>query len=241
MFQTVFKRYESKYIISEEQYSAVREMLLKYTVPDQYGETSVCSVYYDTPDRRLIRTSLKKPVYKEKLRLRSYGIPNDGSVCFLELKKKYKGVVFKRRIAADYMSAVSYMNGNGNGIKPSQIKNEIDYFKSYYGELSPAQDIFYRRTAFYDRADPNVRITFDSDILARNYDLDLKNGIYGENILESGLYLMEIKTAGAMPLWVAQMLTEFEIFPTSFSKYGTAYKNGLINKKIILTGGDYCA
>ena len=239
MFQAIFKRYENKYILNEKQYRAVLRAIEKHTVPDKYGQSDVCSIYYDTPVRRLIRTSVEKPVYKEKLRLRSYGVPKDNSDCFLELKKKYKGVVYKRRIVAPYSDGVSYMAGNSGVIPPSQIKNEIEYFKKYYGVLSPSVDIFYSRLAFYDAADPNVRLTFDSDILYRDYELDLKNGIYGERVLQKGLYLMELKTAGAMPLWTADILTRLKIYPSSFSKYGTAYKN-ILNKKL-QSGGNNCA
>lgn len=240
MFQTIFKRYENKYLLNEKQYSAVLETLKNNALPDKFGQSNVCSIYYDTPDKRIIRASIEKPIYKEKLRLRSYGIPQDGSDCFLELKKKYKGIVYKRRVLTSYQSGISYMNGDETAVKPSQIKNEIDYFKTYYGTLLPSVGIFYRRLAFYDEKDPNVRLTFDSDILFRDTELDLKNGIYGELILPKGLYLMEIKTAGAMPLWTAEMLARLKIYPASFSKYGTAYKNILINKNSDL-GGNNCA
>lgn len=239
MFQTIFKRYENKYILTEGQYRAVLKAIESRTVPDKYGKSEVCSIYYDTADSRLIRASIEKPVYKEKLRLRSYGTPENGSNCFLELKKKYKGVVYKRRIAAPYSDCLSYMGGNAGALPPSQIKNEIDYFKKYYGKLLPSVDIFYKRLAFYDKVDPNVRLTFDSDILYRDYEQDLKNGVYGNTVLQKGLYLMELKTPGAMPLWTAQMLNELEIYPSSFSKYGTAYKNILAEK--LQSGGNNCA
>lgn len=240
MFQTIFKRYENKYLLNEKQYSAVLETLKNNALPDKFGQSNVCSIYYDTPDKRIIRASIEKPIYKEKLRLRSYGIPQDGSDCFLELKKKYKGIVYKRRVLTSYQSGISYMNGDETAVKPSQIKNEIDYFKTYYGTLLPSVDIFYNRIAYYDKTDPNVRLTFDSDILFRDTELDLKNGIYGELILPDGMCLMEIKTAGAMPLWTADMLSRLKIYPASFSKYGTAYKNILINKNSDL-GGNNCA
>lgn len=239
MFQTVFKRYEKKYLLNEKQYFSVLEVLESCALPDKYGKSTVCSIYYDTPDKRLIRASIERPVYKEKLRLRSYGVPNGSSDCFLELKKKYKGIVYKRRIAAPYSEGISYMKGDEAALEPSQIKNEIDYFKTYYSPLSPSVDIFYNRLAFYDKEDPTVRLTFDSDILYRENELDLKNGIYGEQVLPGGMYLMEIKTAGAMPLWTAEMLTRLKIYPVSFSKYGTAYKN--ILSKNTRSGGNHCA
>lgn len=239
MLQTIFKRYENKYLLDERQYFAVLAQLESYALPDKYGKSTVCSIYYDTPDRRLIRASVAKPVYKEKLRLRTYGVPNDETDCFLELKKKYKGIVYKRRMPTSYRDGRSYMNGEKDALIQTQIKNEIDYFKSYYGNLSPAVDIFYNRLAFYDKNDPNVRFTFDSDILFREDEFDLKNGVYGERILPKCIYLMEIKTAGAIPLWTAQLLSKLKIYPTSFSKYGTAYKNILSKKSH--SGGNSCA
>lgn len=243
MPQTVFKRYEKKYIISGDTYAALKSCLESNTVPDKHGKSCICNIYYDTPDRRLIRASIEKPVYKEKLRLRSYGVPSDTSGCFLELKKKYKGVVFKRRISTEYGAAKAYMQEN-IPLPDTQICREIDYFKSFYGSLLPAAALFYERDAFYDRENSEIRVTFDGNILARGNDLELSSGIYGERILENGLYIMEVKTAGAMPLWIAKMLSEHKIYPTSFSKYGTAYKNGIIenhDKKIITLGGEYCA
>ena len=239
MFQTIFKKYEKKYLLNEKQYFAVLETLKSNALPDKYSKSTVCSIYYDTPDKRLIRASVEKPIYKEKLRLRSYGVPGDSTDCFLELKKKYKGIVYKRRIVTPYSDGVAYMEGIENALKPSQIKNEIDYFKAYYGTLSPSVDIFYNRLAFYDKEDPNVRLTFDSGILYRDNELNLKNGIYGERVLPDGIYLMEIKSAGAMPLWTAEMLSSLKIYPTSFSKYGTAYKN-ILNKNT-QSGGNNCA
>ncbi|MBQ2286830.1 MAG: polyphosphate polymerase domain-containing protein [Clostridia bacterium] len=239
MFQTVFKRYEKKYILNSEQYKCVKDLLSYNTVPDEYGESLVCNIYYDTPDSLLIRRSLEKPVYKEKFRIRTYGVPKDHSVCFAELKKKYKGIVYKRRLETDYKNAILYMNGGENNICDSQIKKEIDYFKNFYGVLVPKVCLFYKRTAYYDREDRNLRFTFDSDIIYRDCDLELKNGVYGERLLENGLYLMEVKTAGAMPAEFTRLLSELQIYPASFSKYGTAYKSITEEKKQLLKGEDY--
>lgn len=206
MFQTVFKRYESKYFTDSRQYAGVLRALERYTKPDRYGRSRICSVYYDTPDRRLIRASLEKPVYKEKLRLRTYGVPQDGSPCFIEIKKKYKGIVYKRRITADYAQALRFLSGDRGCLPPSQIKSETDFFLSRYAPLEPAADIFYTRNAFYDRLDPGVRITFDSEIVCRADNTDLRKGDRGTPLLPDGIYLMEIKTAGAMPIWTAASL-----------------------------------
>ena len=122
MFQTVFKRYESKYFTDSRQYAGVLHTFERYAEPDRYGRSRICSVYYDTPDRRLIRASLEKPVYKEKQRLRAYSVPRDGSSAFIEIKKKYKGIVYKRRITADYAQALDYLSGDRDCLPPVSDK-----------------------------------------------------------------------------------------------------------------------
>lgn len=192
MFQTIFKRYENKYIINETQFRKLSAAIEKYTVPDRYAKSDVCSIYYDTPDNRIIRASIEKPPYKEKLRLRSYGVPSESTHCFLELKKKYKGVVYKRRVAVPYSDGISYMEGGGT-LPPSQIKNEIEWFKNYYGVLLPSVDIFYKRAAFCDACDPNVRLTFDTDIMFRDYELDLKTEFTAKEFCKTDFTLWSLK------------------------------------------------
>lgn len=228
MAEYVFKRYEKKYIINIQQYNDIVKQLEYNTVPDKYGETDVCNIYFDTPDYRIIRASIEKPVYKEKLRIRCYGTPDNDSYGFVELKKKYKGVVYKRRIKTPYLDGLDFMLNKGDSIADSQIKREIGYFKELYTDLRPSADIFYKRQAFLDRNNPFVRFTFDRDLCFRNYDYDLQKGIYGENVTDTNQIVMEIKTPGGMPLWAKDMLTEMEIYPTSFSKYGTAYKKYIL-------------
>lgn len=241
MAQYIFKRYEKKYLLSYSQFCTVKEKIAEHTVPDKYGECDVCNIYCDTPDFRIIRASIQKPAYKEKMRLRCYGTPQDSSKCFLELKKKYNGVVYKRRIKADYIDALKYIEKTEDNLQACQIKDEIEYFEKVYSYPAPSVNIFYRRNAFYDKNDKNVRITFDMNLLFRDYDLDLRNGIYGQEVLPADRVIMEIKTAGAMPFWLVDILEKLEIYPTSFSKYGTAYgimlKNKLIKNNIFTFNG----
>lgn len=222
--QYIFKRYEKKYILNKFQYKDALNMLTFNTVADKHGESDICNIYFDTPDFRIIRKSIEKPVYKEKLRLRCYGVPQNDSKCFLEIKKKYKGIVYKRRICAEYEDGYNYLNNICDNVPDSQIKNEIEYFKRFYEEQIAKANIFYHRIAFYDKDDINIRITFDTDIKYRFYELDLKNGIYGKALLPENTYIMEIKTLGAIPLWLTKMLDELKIYPTPFSKYGNSYK-----------------
>lgn len=220
--QNLFKRYEIKYLLGESQYRAVMAAFPGKTVEDEYGETMVCSLYFDTPDCRIIRRSLEKPFYKEKLRLRSYGAVDENGSVFIELKKKYDSVVYKRREKMTLWRAENFLAHPDNH---SQIASEIAYFLSYYPNVEPKTFIGCKRQAYYGANDRDLRITFDTDIVWRDYDLDLRKGSYGNAITQKNQYLMEIKTDGAMPLWLTSVLSANRIYPTSFSKYGRAYES----------------
>ncbi len=220
-----FKRVEKKYLLSREQYNALRRELGDRIIEDEYGLSSICNVYYDTEDYRLIRESIEKPDYKEKLRVRSYGTPKDGTKVFLELKKKYDGIVYKRRVSMPIEEARNYLE---NGVWPkskvnTQILREIDYFQKMY-RSTPKMYLAYDRIATYGAEDNALRITFDQNIRFRQEDIDLAMGDSGRKLLENDEVLMEIKVGGAYPLWLSEILNRLEIYPHSFSKYGNIYK-----------------
>lgn len=222
MGQLKFKRYEFKYLFREEQYRQLLQLLQQHTVCDEYGKSTICNLYYDTPSHLLIRRSLEKPIYKEKLRLRCYGTPTEDSEVFVELKKKYQSVVFKRRIRLTLGEAKRFLREK-QWPNPSQVMKEILYAFQFYQDLQPSMCIFYDREAFYGKNDRDLRITFDSNVLFRTHDLQLEKGIYGQPILPEGYRLLEVKTSKAIPLWLSHYLTEAKIHKTPFSKYGTAY------------------
>lgn len=229
----IFKRVEKKYLLTDAQWDALIEKISPMLVPDPFGRSTIASLYLDTPDFRIIRASIEAKnedhAYKEKLRLRTYGTPASNSRAFLEIKKKYDGVVYKRRISLPYAAAMQYISG---GQKPpdSQIMREIDWAMHFYGAPKPAVIISYERDAFFVRDLPALRITFDSGVRYRNYDLDLSLGSKGKPILSETESLMEIKTDGSMPVWLSLALDELNIYPASFSKYGTAYAD-IINSQ----------
>ncbi len=235
----IFKRHELKYLLSHEQRQMIESALAEYMIPDEYGESTICNLYYDTPDYRLIRRSIEKPIYKEKLRMRSYGRATEDKIVFLELKKKYKGIVYKRRISLDYEQAREYTDCGGPLPENSQIAKEINYFCKFYKNLSPAVYLCYDRTAYFSATDRDLRITFDRNIMWRQEKLDLSVKPYGEQLLSDGQSLMEIKAAGAMPLWLVDLLNKGGIRRTSFSKYGTAY-GVILKNKLDERRGTYC-
>lgn len=221
-YQNVFKRYELKYMLNEIQYENLKEVLSQYMTADKYAISTIHNIYFDTPTNLLIRKSIEKPIYKEKLRVRSYRVAKPDSEVFVELKKKYDSVVYKRRISLTESDAMSYLLYDKK-IDDSQMVREIDYFKNFYENLQPAQYIYYDRESYIGIDDKNLRVTFDKNVLCRDYDLSLAKGAYGEEILPEGKVLMEIKTATAIPLWLVRYLSSQKIYKTSFSKYGTAY------------------
>ena len=229
-YQNNFKRMESKYIINEFQKKQLMKRLEGIAEVDEYGETTICNIYYDTPDFRLIRTSLEKPVYKEKLRLRTYGAADNDTASFVEIKKKFKGTVYKRRISLPYENAYKTLNEGRSFDTDSQIGREINSFTEYYEKLRPAMVISYERVALKGVKDPAIRLTLDKNIRWRTDMLDLRYGASGRNILGPGEYLLEIKIEGAMDLEIARILSELEIRQASFSKYGRGYQDYMSEK-----------
>lgn len=223
MAQSVFNRYEKKYLMPEAVYQELRYRLAPYMQEDRYGLHTICNIYYDTPDSYLIRHSIEHPAYKEKLRLRSYGIPTLDAAVFLEIKKKYKKVVNKRRIQMTLKEAYAYVE---HGVRPeedSQILREIDFFLQRYA-LERGLYLAYDRIALFGREEPEFRVTFDQRIRSRRTFMGLENGDFGDMLLPEGYYLMESKIMGAAPLWFTEILSELSVYPVSFSKYGNIYK-----------------
>ncbi len=223
-YRSVFERYEKKYIISFSQKEQLLARISDILLPDEFGESTLCNLYFDTPDYRLIRASIERPVFKEKLRIRSYGVPDKSSNVFVELKKKYKGVVYKRRINMTYEEAVDLLCRRNLPLSKGQVLGEVAYFMGHYKGLRPSVSIFCERSAFYSAEDENLRLTFDRNVRFRNQLLDLSLGDDGTRILEDGLFIMEIKSLNSIPLSIVHTLNELEIYPRSFSKYGKAYE-----------------
>ena len=231
-YQAVFKRYELKYLLSKDQKARLLALAEPYIALDQYGRTQIRNLYYDTSDYRLIRRSLERPVYKEKLRIRSYGETTWDSPVFLELKKKYDGVVYKRRMVMPEHQAVSWLQKGEAPRVSGQIQEEIEYFCRYYGGLQPKIFLGYQREAYYDRNGGDLRITFDEDIRFRRDRLALTEAPDGIPLLKENQVLMEIKTSGGIPLWLTAFLTREKIYKTSFSKYGIAYQNYILPEQL---------
>lgn len=232
---STFKRYEKKFRLTEAQYQSIIPVLAQYMSADEYcqdgQEYSIYNIYFDTADSSVIRHSLSKPYYKEKLRLRSYTIPTSHySKVFLELKKKVGGIVTKRRASLTLGQAYRFLETGtipaGINYINQQVLNEIAFFLSNH-RVQPAAYISYKRTAWFGTYDRDFRITFDRSIISRREDLHLEKGCFGENLLAPGEYLMEVKVAQAIPVWLARLLSDNEIYMTNFSKYGYEYQQKL--------------
>ncbi len=223
-----FERVEKKYLLDARQYEGLLRSLEGRLRPDAYSHGTVLSLYLDTDDNLLIRRSLQKPAYKEKVRLRSYGVPGSGDTVYLELKKKCRGVVYKRRVALSAQEAMDYLCRGKTPGAGGQIFSEVDYAVRRYG-LRPALVLCYDRAAYAEAAPtPDaLRLTLDAGIRSRRNGLDLRLGDEGEALLPPGMRLMEIKTARAVPLWLCHALSRYEIRPVSFSKYGQVYAREL--------------
>ena len=234
----VFNRHESKFLIDRSIYTEIQERLLQYMELDEYNKAhefyTISNIYFDTKDNNLIRHSLSKPEYKEKLRLRAYGVPKEDEKVYLAIKKKVCGVVNKRRTKLNLGEAYDFLEtGEKPAIKKymnSQVLNEINYILKIY-DLEPKLYLAYDRKAFFSKTDRDLRITFDSNIRTRRYDLKLESGDHGENLLDEDKWIMEVKAENNMPFWLSSLLSEYKIYKTSFSKYGKEYQNQLLNNR----------
>lgn len=231
----VFRRYEKKFQMTEEQMNQLLPLIGEHMDPDPYcvqGRTyTICNVYYDTEDSRVIRQSLAKPYYKEKLRMRSYGTPaGPASFVYLEMKKKIGGLVTKRRAELSYQAAQDFLKSrqipNDIDYMNRQVLEEIAYFLKYY-PVRPAVFISYERTAYFDRRDPEFRLTFDRNLLSRRQNPDLLCGNSGRALMSPDFRLMEVKVSNAFPRWLADALCDRDLFSSSFSKYGREYASWL--------------
>jgi len=222
MDHEIFYRVEKKYLLNPSQYETVKNEILKYVDKDIYYKYTISNLYFDNDNYDLIRMSLDKPIYKEKLRLRYYGKANLEDNVYFEIKKKYDKVVSKRRIILPLSDIYNYLN---NKIVPSnvQVFKEIDYMIKHY-DLKPKVYLAYDREAYIGSEDKTLRITFDSNIRSRFNNIGLENGDYGEKLFDYDYYILEVKCLLAIPLWLVKILDKEKIYPTSFSKYGRVYE-----------------
>lgn len=237
MANQTFKRYELKFILSSEQKNRILTAMEPYMTLDKYGRTTIRNIYFDTDDYRLIRRSIERPSYKEKLRIRSYKRADAYDTVFVELKKKYDRVVYKRRVSMREDEAMEWLCQRIRHAD-SQIEREIEYFLDFYQHLRPTVFLSYEREAYYSNDGGDLRVTFDNNILCRQEDISLEYDVYGYPLLENGKILMEIKCSGGIPLWLTRTLSSERIYKTSFSKYGTAYQSIIYpqihNKEILI-------
>ena len=231
MAGNTIKRMEKKMTVSTEMIPALQACMEEYMTPDPFNVDGkpymICNLYFDDDADEVIRTSVSLPWYKEKLRLRSYGVPDADTKVFLELKKKCAGVGTKRRAKIPYRDALAYLE---TGQHPEeltyideQVLREIDYYRAH-NTVYPKIYVSYVRNAFFGRDDPSFRVTFDSNILTRRYDLDLALGRYGDPALSPGKTLIEVKFSGAVPLWFCRIMSDFGLSFHTFSKVGTNFK-----------------
>ena len=225
--QSIFKRYEKKYLITREQGATLQELFSRHMTPDSYGFYLVQNLYFDTRNWDVIRESVEKPAYKEKMRLRCYGVPGADSDYFLELKKKYKGVVYKRRITIPARTLGKYSVRDAVSRQDTQIAHELDFYLKA-NDVSEKVYIAYQRTALAGVADEGLRVTFDTDMRFRMDILDFAHPREGRLIIPEDTALMEIKTLGGMPMWMVRILSENKIYPTAFSKYGVCYTGHIL-------------
>ncbi|MFI3172267.1 MAG: polyphosphate polymerase domain-containing protein [Eubacteriales bacterium] len=226
--QTTFKRYELKYLLTVSQYQKLCSLMEEYMTLDEFGKNTINNIYFDTPDYLLIRRSLEKPCYKEKLRVRTYGTYSEEKTAFVEMKKKYHGVVYKRRLPLSQQEAFDFLLKDCPLQHETQITKELTYFMHYYHDLQPAVALFYEREAFYGSIDHDFRMTFDHNIRINLNSASFHEDDSSKLVIPKDSILLEVKTSRGLPSWLLSFFSSEHIYKTSFSKYGTAYKKYIL-------------
>ncbi|MDO4198005.1 MAG: polyphosphate polymerase domain-containing protein [Erysipelotrichaceae bacterium] len=225
-----FERTETKYLISREQLKEILNLTNDYLQTDRFFKGNLMSIYYDTDSYQMIRCSIEKPEYKEKIRIRSYDDVEDNDSVYVEYKKKYNGIVYKRRTTVGYKDAME--NLYDASFEDRQVAKEIKRGLIFYKDVKPKIFISTRRYSYRGKEDENLRITFDLDMKYRTDNLCLKRSDKDKTISDG--IVMEIKTVNPYPLWLVKVLNETKAYPQSFSKVGEAYIRELKNGGIIL-------
>lgn len=223
MRNNVFKRVEQKYILCKEQYELLQSMIDDKFNKDKYYESKIYNIYFDNDNNDMIINSIEKPIYKEKIRLRSYNeSKNNNDIVYLEMKQKYKHVVYKRRVMMTYGEYNKYINDGIIPVRDGQIMKEIDYYINYY-KVKPYMYVAYDRLSYYSKEDSEFRITFDTNLRYRLSNLGLYDGKNDKKYFEDEVYIMEVKCMNSLPIWFVDVLSKNEIYPVSFSKVGSIY------------------
>lgn len=235
-----FRRIEIKYVFPEEKCADLMARIQEFLKRDDYSHSTIRNLYYDTEDYRLIRASIDKPLFKQKLRIRSYGAPGENIPVFIELKKKMDGVVFKNRILLPLQEALRHLDDGEPFTGSSRTEREIQWFAASL-PLKPKAFLAYERESWKGVSLPELRITFDRNITYRENGLSFADGLDGLPILDPANVLMEIKALGAMPLWLSRALADTAIYPCGFSKYGKGYGLYTARKTFCVKGGGLLA
>lgn len=230
-----FERKEKKVIINKSDFPAFSEKIKEYLIPDKHNKGGIpydiCNIYFDNSRGDVIRNSVSKPKYKAKLRLRSYGTPAIDDNVFFEIKRKTNKVGTKRRAIMPLKKVYDFLEtgiiDENESYINRQVLHEIAYFIETY-DAKPKTYVSYRRYAFYSKDDPDLRITFDTDIISRRNDLRLELGDYGEPLIENDKMIIEIKFSGSIPLWLSHLLSDFGLSVGSFSKIGHEFCKNLL-------------
>lgn len=229
-YANTFKRREMKFLLNEEQCCRIKKAISELVTEDEFGPHTIMNIYLDNRNNDLIRKSLGKPLYKEKVRLRCYGTAaGDDSEAFLEIKKKFRGLTYKRRLNGTYRELFEYINGGEPPKNQGQVFEEVDFLIKKM-LLKPKIVICYDREAYYGNNDREFRLTLDGNIRYRRNNLDFRNGSDGIFLSTQPFRVLEVKSVGAIPLEIVKILSELKIYHGSFSKYGSIYSSEVAKK-----------
>lgn len=247
MDEKKFNRVEKKYLLKKSDYDFLLSEVKRHMKKDKYFHSEVYNIYFDTDNFDFIIQSIDRPLFKEKLRARSYG---GFDKVFLEIKTKIKGAAYRD----DFLEKDDFEYDNNFGFKRRvlithkdfnellknktsveelasrkieektdlQIAKEVDYIIKKFN-LKPKILIYYNRESFTGEND--LRITFDKNLRFRHENIRFRKKSEDKSFFKNEKnIIMEIKASDAMPLWLVKTLSAAHIYPEQFSKVGKVYE-----------------
>ena len=247
LFIENFSRYEFKFPVKYDDMDRMLDDLAPYVGQDEHtdenGYYTISSIYLDNDTWQCFYETINRDKYRQKVRLRVYGSVDNNSICFFELKAKFKGLVGKRRVKMRLGDAMTFIKECNAGHDPDintfecsnrQILKELKHI-ILTKSLKPTVVVSYERLALFSKDDPDLRITFDVNIRTRDTELDLTKGTGGDYVTSEDTAILEVKTSKNIPYWLVGILKKynykdqtFSKYCSHFSKYNEAYSNDAV-------------
>ncbi len=218
-------RHELKYYLNTADYLIIKNRLSEIVGSDEHagrnGSYKIRSLYFETPDDKVLREKLYGVNEREKFRIRYYN--EDTSYIRLEKKMKINNLTCKISVPITKSECEKLLAGDRKWMRDSKEGLILElYAKMKYQLLHPKTLVDYIREPFV-YAPGNVRVTFDTKISTGVNSTDLFN--FKTPMVKahgSPVIIMEVKYDHYLPTIIQSMVQVQNRRVTAFSKYADA-------------------